>query len=230
MEKVEIERVFRDMWLETKNPLLVYATDQALNTPKRPLPNQLERFVKAENKTFHQELNQERNETSEPKRATFVDPISPSKRKHRSDSVSSMDSNRASLGSDDRNGFDNPFEDQHDAIGTEMTEFGNPPDYAHSFEVSQDSLPALPAHQAPASALELLTEAASATMTPSTVGADRVESSPAKSPPAATEESRAPEMQERSRPPAFMAVPGNSSGVATKKENDDLMDMEISEH
>ncbi|UPK95061.1 hypothetical protein LCI18_005996 [Fusarium solani-melongenae] len=228
VEKIEIERVFRDMWQETKTPLLVYATDEALNTPMSPLPSQLERFVKAENKTFHQELNQERNETSETKRATFVDPISPSKRKHRADSVCSMDSNRASLGSDDRNGFDNPFEDQDDAIGTEMTEFGNPPDHAHSFDASQDTLPATIPQ--PASALELLTEAASATMTPSTVGADRVESSPAKSPPAVTEESRAPEMQERARPPAFMTLPANSSAPTTKKENGDLMDMEIPEH
>lgn len=218
------------MWQETKTPLLVYATDEALNTPKSPLPSQLERFVKAENKTFHQELNQERNETSETKRATFVDPISPSKRKHRSDSVCSMDSNRASLGSDDRNGFDNPFEDQDDAIGTEMTEFGNPPDHVHSFDASQDQSTLPPLIPQPASALELLTEAASATMTPSTVGADRVESSPAKSPPAVTEESRAPEMQERARPPAFMTQPANSSAPAVKKENGDLMDMEIPEH
>lgn len=217
------------MWQETQTPLLVYATDEALNTPKSPLPNQLERFVKAENKTFHQELNQEQNETSETKRATFVDPISPSKRKHRSDSVCSMDSNRASLGSDDRNGFDNPFEDQDDAIGTEMTEFGNPPDHAHSFDASQDTLPALIPHP-PAPALELPTEAASATMTPSTVGADRVESSPAKSPPAVMEESRAPEMQERARPPAFMAPPVNCTSSTAKKENGDLMDMEIPEH
>ncbi|KAJ4327583.1 hypothetical protein N0V84_001972 [Fusarium piperis] len=229
VEKIEMERVFRDMWQETKAPLLVYATDEALDTPKSPLPSQLERFVKAENKTFHQELNQERNETTETKRATFVDPISPSKRKHRSDSVCSMDSNRASLGSDDRNGFDNPFEDQDDAIGTEMTEFGNPPNNAQSFDASQDTLPALIPHP-PTSALELLTEAASATVTPGTMGADRVESSPAKSPPTVTEESRTPEMQERTRPPSFMPAPTNSSTSTTKKENGDLMDMEIPEH
>lgn len=38
--------------------------------------------------------------------------MSPSKRKHRSDSLDSMDSNRASIGSEDRT-MDGPFDDQH---------------------------------------------------------------------------------------------------------------------
>ncbi|KAM5342343.1 hypothetical protein ACJ41O_013309 [Fusarium nematophilum] len=220
-EKIEIERVFRDMWLETKKPLLVYATEEALSTPKQPLSSQLERFVKAENKAFRQELNQEKAEEIETRRATFVDPISPSKRKHRSPSAGSMDSNRASIGSDDRNGFDNPFADQDAQIGTEMTDFASDtPEYVHSFDAPEEKPPALPARQ-PVSA-EGVTETPSATMTPNTVAADRTEdASPAK------EEPRSPEMQERARPPPFMTLSKNPS---TAKETIDLMDMEIPEH
>ncbi|KAH7152117.1 ubiquitin interaction domain-containing protein, partial [Dactylonectria estremocensis] len=117
-EKIEIERLFRDMWQETKTPILVYATEKALGTARAPLTSPLERFVKAENKAFRQELNQEKSDSGETRRAAFVEPLSPSKRKHRSDSADSMDSNRASLGSDDRNGFDNPFADQDESVGT----------------------------------------------------------------------------------------------------------------
>lgn len=72
----------------------------------------LERFVKADNKAFRQELNLEQTNEQDTSRHAFLDALSPSKRKHRSDSMDSLDSNRASLGSDEDNGFDNPFEEQ----------------------------------------------------------------------------------------------------------------------
>ncbi|KAF4976047.1 hypothetical protein FZEAL_7225 [Fusarium zealandicum] len=219
-EAIGIERVFHDMWLDTKTPTLVYATEEALKTPMEPLSSQLERFVKAENKTFRQELNQENSQGNETKRATFVDPISPSKRKHRSDSAGSMDSNRASIGSDDRSGFDNPFADQDDRIGTEMTDSAaNPPEYVHSFDGFEEKSPVLPARP---SEWEPMTESTSATMTPSTVGADHIKTSPVK------DEPRSPEMQERARPPPFVALSRDPS--ATKKEPVDLMDMELPDH
>ncbi|KAJ6789720.1 hypothetical protein PWT90_00584 [Aphanocladium album] len=112
-EKIEIERCLREVWQETKTPLLIYATEDALNTPNDPLSLPLERFVKADNKAFRNELNMESsNEQENRVSASFMDPISPSKRKHRADSIDSLDSNHASLGSDDGNGFDNPFEEQ----------------------------------------------------------------------------------------------------------------------
>ncbi|XWX00063.1 hypothetical protein V2A60_008080 [Cordyceps javanica] len=111
-EKIEIERVLREVWQETKTPLLIYATEDALNTPNDPLSLPLERFVKADNKAFRSELNVERTNEQENRQPAFIDPISPSKRKHRSDSMDSLDSNHASLGSDGSNAFDNPFEDQ----------------------------------------------------------------------------------------------------------------------
>lgn len=237
-EKVEIERVLRDMWQETKTPLIVYATEKALDTPRASLTSPLERFVKAENKAFRQELNQEKSDSSETRRAAFVDPISPSKRKHRSDSADSMDSNRASLGSDDRNGFDNPFADQDESVGTEMTELsGRVTDFARS--VSIDSVteqpPALPSRQPPS------TENTSATMTPCTVTAEMMEESergrtqvavthidaaPRNVTPEA-EVPRSPEMQERARPLSFMALSRTSSN---KKDAIDLVNMDIPEH
>ncbi|KAJ4255422.1 hypothetical protein NW762_009417 [Fusarium torreyae] len=221
-EKIEIEQVLSGMWKETKKPLLVYATEDALQTPKAPLSPQLERFVKVENKAFRQELSQEEAAATETKRAAF-DPISPSKRKHRADSAGSMDSNRASIGSDDRSGFDNPFSDQDDRIGTEMVDYINPADYGnssnyvHSFDDSDDKPPTLPAR--PQSSTEVTTESPSATMTPSTVGADHVDSATS-----VTDEARSPEMQERAKPPSFMSLSRNPS---EKKDPINLMDMDI---
>ncbi|KAF4944294.1 hypothetical protein FSARC_14706 [Fusarium sarcochroum] len=221
-EKIDIEEVLSGMWKETKRPLLVYATEEALITPKAPLSAQLERFVKMENKAFRQELSQEESAAEETKRATF-DPISPSKRKHRADSAGSMDSNRASIGSDDRNGFDNPFSDQDDRIGTEMIDYANPadydnsPNYVHSFDASDDRPPTLPAR--PQSSTEPTPESTSATMTPSTVGADHMDSATS-----VTDEARSPEMQERARPPPFMSLSRNPS---EKKDPVNLMDMDI---
>ncbi|KAK8147836.1 hypothetical protein G3M48_000947 [Beauveria asiatica] len=110
-EKIEIERVLREVWQETKTPLLVYATEEAVDTPNHPLSWPLERFVKADNKAFRNELSMERTQQQENRQAVFMDPISPSKRKHRSDSMDSLDSNHASLGSDEGNAFDSNFEE-----------------------------------------------------------------------------------------------------------------------
>ncbi|KAG8424594.1 hypothetical protein J3458_001369 [Metarhizium acridum] len=133
-EKVEIERVLRDIWQETKTPLMVYATETALNTARAPLTAALQRFATAENKAFRQELHHEATEAAEAEAdegkktpgSGPIEPISPSKRKHRADSIDSMDSNRASIGSDDaQNGFDNPFEDGQTSTAT-MTALGTP--------------------------------------------------------------------------------------------------------
>ncbi|KAF5019703.1 hypothetical protein F66182_8272 [Fusarium sp. NRRL 66182] len=221
--KVEIKDILAEIWYETKKPLLVYATENALETPKVPLSTSLERFVRAENKAFRQELAQEDSAVNEATSTTNVDPISPSKRKHRADSVGSMDSNRASIGSDDRNGFDNPFSDQDDRIGTEMmdyegvNDYSNSPNYAHSFDTSDDRPPALPAR--PQGSRELTAESTSATMTPSTVGADHMDTATS-----VMEGSRSPEMKERSKPPPFMSLSRNPS---ERKEPISLMDMDI---
>jgi hypothetical protein len=219
-QKIEIEDVFKGMWEETKKPLLVYATEDALETPKTRLSSQLERFVKAENKAFRQELSQEDSTAEEAKRTPAFEPVSPSKRKHRSDSGDSMDSNRASIGSDNRNGFDNPFPDHNEAVGTEMTDYSNKSDLASSFNAYQANgtpPPWLPA-QTQAST-EPRTEPASATMTPSTVGTDYIDSAMS-----AAEGSHSPEMQEKAKPPPFISLSRNPS---EQKESINLMDMDI---
>ncbi|KAG6037183.1 hypothetical protein E4U41_005272 [Claviceps citrina] len=114
-EKVKMEQVLQDVWHETKVPLLIYATETALAVARTPLPLPLQRFASEENKAFQEELSQEAAGTAADgwkTTGTPVDHLSPSKRKHRADSFDSMDSNRASLGSDDgRIGFQNPFDD-----------------------------------------------------------------------------------------------------------------------
>ncbi|POR37933.1 Uncharacterized protein TPAR_01866 [Tolypocladium paradoxum] len=213
-ERIEKERVFRDVWLETKTPLLVYATEEALSVPRAPLSAALERFVRAENKAFRQELNRHKAEASEPKRTAMVDVMSHSKRKHRADSIDSMDSNRASIGSDDRNAFDNPFEDGQELAAMEMADMSE-----HGLEVIEGvdmgsapeepnmPRPVLPSQQ-PAH-----TENTSATLTPNTLPADDGEPTtpvhgrqPTTAGVSEDSEDRAPEMQERSRPPAFVAT------------------------
>ncbi|KAF4995073.1 hypothetical protein FGRMN_5368 [Fusarium graminum] len=217
-EKIEIEEMFKNMWKETKKPLFVYATEEALETPKVPLSSQLERFIKAENKAFRQELSREDSTTNDVKQTTTFDYVSPSKRKHRADSAGSMDSNRASIGSDDRNGFDNPFSDQDESTGMGTTDYGEASHFIHSFNAAQDDIPpSLPAR--PQALKEPTTESPSATMTPSTVGADHIENvMPTE------EESRNPEMQEKARPPPFMSLSRNPS---EQKEPVTLMDMDI---
>jgi hypothetical protein len=102
--------VHQRVWNDTKTPFLVYATEEALETPPVALPTPLERFIKAENKAFHQELARENEEAQTERRS--IEPLSPSKRKHRSDSMDSMASNRASIGSDDRN-IESRFSEEH---------------------------------------------------------------------------------------------------------------------
>ncbi|RGP68611.1 hypothetical protein FLONG3_8060 [Fusarium longipes] len=215
-EKLEIEQVLEEMWNDTTKPLLVYATEEALKAPRQPLPPQLERFTKVDNKAFRQELAEE-DSMAEIKQTASLDPISPSKRKHRADSVGSMDSNRASIGSDGRNGWDNPFEDQDDHIGTEMKEYEGSPNYIHSSDVYDDGLPTLPAR--PQALATSATEPTSATMTPNTIGADYMDSAMSVS-----EEPRSPEMQEKSRPPPFMSM---SRTPSERKEPVSLMDMDM---
>ncbi|KAL6913484.1 hypothetical protein FSHL1_011160 [Fusarium sambucinum] len=215
-EKLDIEQVLKQMWDDTNKPLLVYATEEALKAPKQPLPPQLERFVKVDNKAFRQELEEEES-TVEVKTTPTFDPISPSKRKHRADSIGSMDSNRASIGSDGRNGWDNPFDDQDDGIVTEMKDYGDSSDYVHSSDLLDDDPPTLPAR--PEASIASTTEPTSATLTPNTVGADYTDSALSVS-----EEPRSPEMQEKSKLPPFMSM---SRTPSERKESVNLIDIDM---
>lgn len=91
---------------------MVYATEDALNEPVEPLPSPLERFVKADNKAFRQELSREES-VADVNMSTAMDGYSsPAKRKLRADSMDSMNSNRPSIASIDLQDRDALFADQ----------------------------------------------------------------------------------------------------------------------
>lgn len=219
------------MWLETRTPLLVYATEEAVNTPRAPLSSPLERFVRADNKAFRQELSREINEAAELKRTGPEDPMSPPKR-HRSNSPDSMDSNRASIGSIGDNGLSDPFVDEGFSEETEMVEVsGKIDDVARSVDVESTMGGMDGPNWATASGKNT-----SATLTPNTLAADEIDPSDLRSgqrgdesrtmTPGPSEDARSPEMQERARPPAFVTL----SRSSTEPKAHDSMDMEISDH
>lgn len=125
-----------------------------MDTLPLPLTQPLERFVKADNKAFNQEIalevSSEAEDTSGGRRPT--EPFSPSKRKHRSDSMDSMNSNRASIGSEDRNVGD-PFIDEGISVevitGVEPSQLSQ--DSASSntmdMDMSQDDMAPLLPHE-----------------------------------------------------------------------------------
>ncbi|KAG6356186.1 hypothetical protein INS49_015573 [Diaporthe citri] len=80
----------------SKVPILVYATDKAMNEEPAPLSDALKTFVKFDNRLFKQELLEEPTPTDKKRNAPQL-PESPLKRQ-RSTSVDSMATNRASLG------------------------------------------------------------------------------------------------------------------------------------
>ncbi|KAI1424375.1 hypothetical protein F5Y12DRAFT_715323 [Xylaria sp. FL1777] len=60
-EKVTLDDVLQAAGTESKNPILVYASELALNQEPIPLSDTLRMFVKADNRSFQQELVQEEN-------------------------------------------------------------------------------------------------------------------------------------------------------------------------
>ena len=98
---MDFKQVSESIWKDTRIPLLVYATENAVNAERAVLSAPLEQFITAENAVFRRELETEESSGAV---ADIVvsEPMSPSKRKHRADSVDSMASNRASDGNDDR--------------------------------------------------------------------------------------------------------------------------------
>ena len=115
--------------------------------------------MQADSKSFRRELALENTETNELKTA-FIEPLSPSKRKHR-DSMDSLDSNRASLGSNDgTNRFEDPFMDQPDESAMELEDMSGTMGAARNVDVEAADL------------LTGLTANTSATLTPKTMADD----------------------------------------------------------
>lgn len=200
--------------------MLVYATEEAVSIPKAPLSDALNLFVRSDNKAFRQELKKPAPDSRDERR--YPDPISPSKRKHR-DSMDSMDTNRASIGSEDRDPFENVFDDKMEQELAAMA--GETPESIgdSGTEVplgGQELPPPLPNRDQAHTAIE------SATLTPDTLAADEAEvQNPTGSKDGQAEDAatKTPEMQERVRPPSLMRPPppGNEGG------RDLSMDMEI---
>lgn len=95
-DKVQ-EAIFTEVDTDgSKVPILVYATDKAMNEEPAPLSDALKTFVKFDNRLFKQELLEEPTPTDKKRNAPQL-PESPLKRQ-RSTSVDSMATNRASLG------------------------------------------------------------------------------------------------------------------------------------
>jgi hypothetical protein len=237
-QKVEVERVLRDIWNETKTPLLIYATEDALNAPRTPLNSPLERFVLADNKAFRQELNTEDTEVVETRRRS-LEPMSPSKRKHRADSPDSMDSNRASQGSVQMSDGDNGYVDHAVGHTTDLMDLST----ALAGGATSGQMPLTSGTNAPFSSNTAMIDAPPATLAPVTIMSEDYEaaaptataggeeaqtsalSEPANQDP--IEESKGPEMQERARRGGLFA---RANGVNERDKDIGTMNMDIPDH
>jgi hypothetical protein len=90
-------------------PILVYATDKAMQQDNLPLPDALRTFVRLDNRHFKQELSQS-DRLGHKRSAGGAGGGSQSKRLQRSSSMDSMDTNHASAGDFDDDMRDAPFD------------------------------------------------------------------------------------------------------------------------
>lgn len=215
----------RNIWYETKTPLLLYATEEAVSTPRAPLSDALSMFARSDNKAFRQELRQPTADTREETMRVPVDVLSPSKRKHR-DSMDSMNSNRASIGSEDRDPFASVFDGQLEEAQTEMIDMsGSTVEHARGSDYGSK----FGDH-----GISAQMNIESATLTPDTLAADEgeaqrptppsLEASQPNDENSLMDESvnKGPEMQERARPLTLV-----QPSQATQGGKDLSMDMEI---
>lgn len=62
VEKTDIDSVLLAAGTETKYPILIYASEKAMKTPRLKLSDALRRFARADNRAFQQELSQEQSQ------------------------------------------------------------------------------------------------------------------------------------------------------------------------
>lgn len=154
-----------------------------------------------------------------------VDAFSPSKRKHR-DSIDSMNTNRASIGSEDRDPFASVFDGQLEEAQTELIDMsGSTLEHARGFDFES---------KFGDQGISAQMNVESATLTPDTLAADEgevqrpippsLEASLPNDTNSLMDESmnKVPEMQERARPLTLVRPSQASEG-----EKDLSMDMEI---
>ncbi|KAI6777689.1 ubiquitin interaction motif protein [Emericellopsis cladophorae] len=103
-ELLSFDEMHSRVWTDSKQPMIVYSTDETTKEHREALPAALGRFIKVDNKAFRQELQQEETMERQGDMITMFDSTSPSKRKHR-ESIDSMASNRPSVGGSERDPF-----------------------------------------------------------------------------------------------------------------------------
>ncbi|KAK3328408.1 hypothetical protein B0T19DRAFT_442309 [Cercophora scortea] len=116
---VSFETVLAETCEETQRPMMIYARDGAMSETPEPLSDALKTFVKFDNRHLKQELSQadQWGNGSEKKRggSAAAGDSSEAKRRNRSKSIDSMDTNKASLGDlDDDNIRDAPYDLEED--------------------------------------------------------------------------------------------------------------------
>jgi hypothetical protein len=105
---VSYETVIREACGAGCSPILVFATDAAMQEENLPLSDALKSFVKLDNRLFKQELLQSNRMGH--KRSAGLGDGSQSKRLQRSGSMDSMNTNQASAGGSDDDMRDAPFD------------------------------------------------------------------------------------------------------------------------
>ncbi|RKU42064.1 hypothetical protein DL546_003410 [Coniochaeta pulveracea] len=98
------EQVMEEACGVGNKPFLIYASEKAMGDAPTSLSEALQNFVRFDNKFFQKELSQLPNQDNDKKRGPYATPASPSKRRNRSNSFDSVDTNAASVGSLDVNG------------------------------------------------------------------------------------------------------------------------------
>lgn len=208
---------------------MVYATEAALDgIAPLPLADPLQRFVKADNKTFRAELARERTEgemqtdvmaATDGTHGVPMAPLSPTKRKYRSNSNDSMDSNRASMGNSAVNSMIGDyadvlgdFEDQNGPLGTEMVDMQPGRD-------SGRGNPGLPNGTDTTTYFDL-TKAATFPKVEEQV----VEISPPQQ--SAYEEAQPVEMRERRGNSPFLGARSGSTSSATRQAESNILDLD----
>ncbi|KAK3403291.1 hypothetical protein B0T20DRAFT_475081 [Sordaria brevicollis] len=120
IEKTTYEAAMSQATAIGTEPLLIYASDKAMNTEPIPLNDALKAFIRFDNKFFSQELAHSEHEQHEDSRKRGPISLSSpdSKRRNRSNSLDSMATNRASAG------------DLDEVMGSEeFGDFANEPAY-----------------------------------------------------------------------------------------------------
>ncbi|SPQ21618.1 dbf9ddb2-e043-46af-839e-a9911abff68d [Thermothielavioides terrestris] len=191
---VSFETVMREACGVGSLPILVYATDKAMEQEKVPLSDALRSFVKLDNRHFKNELAQSARfgQSPDKKRSAVLGDDSQSKRLQRSASMDSLATNHASAGDFEDFMRDSPFDNDYHS-----GQAGGTP--AHESAGQDESIPELTG-EAPAVDHE---SARLAQVLP--LQDVKISNSPPRPP--------APEMQERPNAQLLMARPTNRSAA-----------------